>query len=67
MVESTRSLVQIIDLKRLERDLEDLNSNFPATKEFLRMRGLENVRDLDERGKKELIVCLRKKYKKFLH
>ncbi len=34
--------------------LEDLNSAFPATKEFLAARGLANVRDLDKEGLWEL-------------
>lgn len=34
--------------------LEDLNSAFPATKEFLVARGLTNVRQLDAQGMREL-------------
>jgi len=30
--------------------LEDLNSAFPATQDFLRARGLTNVRQLDKEG-----------------
>ena len=34
--------------------LEDANSAFPATQEFLRARGLTNVRQLDAQGNQEL-------------
>ncbi len=34
--------------------LEDLNSAFPATREFLEARGLTNVRQLDKAGMQEL-------------
>lgn len=34
--------------------LEDLNSSFPATREFLESRGLTNVRQLDKSGLQEL-------------
>lgn len=34
--------------------LEDANSAFPATQEFLQARGLTNVRELDPQGLKEL-------------
>ncbi|HSD12804.1 MAG TPA: hypothetical protein VLC10_04560 [Patescibacteria group bacterium] len=34
--------------------LEDLNSAYPATKEFLAARGLTNVRELDKEGMREL-------------
>lgn len=34
--------------------LEDANSAFPATKEFLEARGLTNVRQLDAQGLQEL-------------
>ena len=34
--------------------LEDLNSNYPATREFLKARGLTNVREFDVAGREEL-------------
>ena len=34
--------------------LDDLNSAFPATKEFLTARGLTRVSQLDEAGREEL-------------
>ena len=34
--------------------LEDANSAFPATQEFLQARGLTNVRELDKQGLQEL-------------
>lgn len=44
--------------EQLVSDLEDLNSMFPATKEFLTARGLTNVRQLDKRGREELVAHL---------
>lgn len=40
--------------QRALHSLEDLNSAFPATREFLEARGLTNVRELDKRGLAEL-------------
>lgn len=34
--------------------LEDANSAFPATQEFLQARGLTNIRQLDKQGMQEL-------------
>jgi hypothetical protein len=34
--------------------LEDANSAFPATQEFLQSRGLTNVRQLDKQGMQDL-------------
>lgn len=34
--------------------LEDANSAFPATQEFLQARGLTNIRQLDKQGLQEL-------------
>jgi len=44
--------------EQLVSDLEDLNSMFPATKEFLTARGLTNVRQLDKTGREELVAHL---------
>ncbi len=44
-------------LKKAEtalKEIQDLNSSFPATKDFLRARGLKNVSELDEAGTKDL-------------
>jgi hypothetical protein len=40
--------------------LEDLNSSYPATQEFLQARGLTNVRQLDAAGRAELVKHLEK-------
>lgn len=40
--------------RRTLASLEDANSAFPATQEFLRARGLTNVRELDKQGLAEL-------------
>jgi hypothetical protein len=37
--------------RALLRDLEDTTSSYPATQEFLKSRGLTNVRQLDEQGR----------------
>lgn len=42
------------------KKLEDLNSSFPSTKEFLESRGLENIRQLDNQGYADLTEHLRK-------
>lgn len=67
MRKSITATVSIINLGKLTHDLEDLNSQFPATKEFLQSKGLENVRELNERDRKELLVHLTKKYRELLH
>ncbi|HTM68844.1 MAG TPA: hypothetical protein VL426_06130 [Candidatus Binatia bacterium] len=52
---SAEQLEQVHDkAKETLRDLEDLNSAFPATQEFLQARGLTNVRQLDKQGMAEL-------------
>ena len=40
--------------RRTLASLEDANSAFPATQEFLQARGLTNVRELDKQGMQEL-------------
>lgn len=67
MKKDVNTSITMIDLGKLTRALEDLNSKFPATSEFLRSKGLENVRDLTERDRKELIAHLTKKYHRLLH
>lgn len=47
-------------LRKLRTQLEDLNSDYPETAEFLRDRGLTNVRELDESGRAELVSHLQK-------
>ena len=42
------------------RDLQDLNTAFPATQEFLRERGLTHVRELDAQGLEDLKSHLQK-------
>ena len=51
-------------LKERLRCLQDVNSKFPETQEFLRARGLEHVSELDEDGIKELEAHLREVLKK---
>jgi len=41
-------------LQNYSKNLQDINSTFPATKEFLLSRGLTNVSELDEQGMKDL-------------
>ena len=41
-------------LKESLRTIEDVNSMFPATQDFLRARGLTNIRELDDAGREEL-------------
>ena len=36
------------------RNLQDLNSQFSATREFLMLQGLEHVSQLDQQGLKDL-------------
>ena len=38
-------------LKRSSQSLDEVNSNFPATREFLTARGLTLVSQLDEQGR----------------
>jgi hypothetical protein len=47
------------ELEGLKENLEDTNSLYPATQEFLRLKGVKNVRELDETGKRELTEFLR--------
>ena len=52
-----------IDMPALEahaRKLDDLNSRFPETREFLEARGLTNVSQLDAEGKAALEAHLKK-------
>src|SRR3989344_1791345 len=41
-------------LEQSLRTIEDVNSMFPATQDFLRARGLTNIRELDDAGREEL-------------
>ncbi len=56
--ENVAELCSIV--RRLSSDMADLNSRYPATQEFLRARGLKNVRQLDKNGRKELREHLEK-------
>lgn len=47
--------------------LEDLNSAFPATQEFLRGRGLTNVRELDANGRTALAAFLASRLASLTH
>ena len=40
--------------KQSLRILDEVNSNFPATRDFLAVRGLTLVSQLDEKGREEL-------------
>lgn len=52
---SSEQLDQVHDqAKRTLASLEDANSAYPATQEFLRARGLTNVRQLDKQGLADL-------------
>jgi len=46
-------------LANVQARLEDINSQMPATIEFLEARGLSSVRELDELGKVDLVIHLR--------
>jgi hypothetical protein len=48
-------------LREAGRILDELNSSFPDTKEFLEARGLTKVSQLDEQGREELTDYLTKK------
>lgn len=45
------------------RKLEELNSEFPATKEFLEKHGLINIGQLSDKGYEELIKHIRQAHK----
>lgn len=45
-------------LENLKGNLEDLNSAFPATQEFLKLKGVSNVRELNREGRRELTAYL---------
>ena len=55
------------DLERLKKKLQDLNSQFPATRRFLAMKGVEGVHELDRRDMKELREYLQGIYKRSVH
>ncbi len=61
LVAMSNSMLEITreSSERLLRDLEDTNSSFPATQEFLKSHGLTNVRQLDKTGKAELMAHLK--------
>lgn len=54
----TKTPEELAEIDRKAREtlahLEDANSAFPATKEFLAARGLTNVRQLDKKGLQDL-------------
>ena len=47
-------------LARLAEELDEMNSAYPATREFLRQRGLTRVSQLDETGRQELTEHLQR-------
>ncbi len=51
---------ELYALKTTIKELDDINSRFPATQEFLQSKGLTHVSELDEEGRKELEVYLKK-------
>ncbi len=55
------------DLEKLRDKLQDMNSQYPATRRFLYSRGLAHVRELDAQGMKDLREYLTGEYKKLLH
>ena len=46
-------------LNRLLEKLQDVNSFYPATQQFLRLRGLDHITELGEDGRQELLSHLR--------
>lgn len=54
-------------LEKLLVELKDLNSSFPATREFLQARGLSHVNELDRQGTEELIAYLKETYQGLLN
>jgi hypothetical protein len=55
------------DFEKLRTKLQDLNSQYPATRRFLYSRGLKHVSQLDTQGMKDLREYLMGEYKKLLH
>ncbi len=47
--------------------LEDMNSQYPATQEFLKLHGKTHVRELDQHGRQELLEYLHKTLQKYAH
>lgn len=47
------------ELEKMAERLGDLNSAYPATKEFLKLKGVSHVRELDAAGRQELAAYLR--------
>lgn len=52
----------LVNLQGTLARMEDYVSSFPATKEFLKARGLSNVRELDIRGRRELVDHLERTF-----
>jgi len=64
------AIALVCSKSRLENSLallQAVNSNFPATREFLRLKGLESVAQLDRNGMIELQEFLRRVYKRLIH
>ncbi len=55
---TAEQLQTLADAERLVRTLQDTNSSYPATQEFLEARGLTNVRQLDRAGRAALVAHL---------
>ncbi len=54
-------------LKRLLKKLEEVNSFYPATQQFLRSRGLDSVTELGSDGRQELLTHLRGLLNRMVH
>ncbi len=55
------------NLKRLLKKLEEVNSFYPATQQFLRSRGLEHVSELGTDGRQELLAHLQGLLSRMVH
>ena len=53
---------ELANLSRLLAKLEEVNSFYPATRQFLRARGLDRVSELGSDGRRELLAHLRRLY-----
>lgn len=62
-----RLQIKAENLERMLRRLEDVNSFYPATQQFLRERGLEHVSELGHDGRQELVTHLQQILKRMVH
>ncbi len=56
-----------VRLLRLFQSLEEINSKFPETRQFLRDRGMEHMAELDGRGRRELLEHLQQIARRMIH